>query len=863
MRTKPLLPFLILFLAAFVNYAQGIRGSIKNNKGEVLPNASLFISELKTGSSSNNNGEYSIKLPKGNYTLIVKYIGYQSVEFQTEINDAWIQKDFVLKEQDIELKEVAVGKIKREDLAYTIMRKTIAKKRYNQLLYNGFKMTAYIKGSGQLQKAPAIFKRKLEKEGLSMDEAYVSESVSQFTFTQPNKYSEKVISVRTRGDNPAKIGPSDFLSESFYNDKVSGMISPFSRSAFRFYRFNYEGSFTDKNTLVYKIKVEPRSDGDNLFNGTIYILDNYWAIHSVDLNCSFIGFPLSIRQNFTEVAPAVFLPITHQIHFTMSMLGFKGEFKYLISFKDYKVDLNKNLLPDIELLDEKIDEIPEELKLNKYTSKNPVKENKTLTRKQLSKLVDDYEKESFKDQKESNVVNNSSFSIDSLATKRDSAYWENIRPVPLTTSEQKGYRKMDSIEAAGKKAVKDSVNRAGRGFKFADILQGHTYRLSKKQSFTLSSALLKTFFNPVEGVNVNIEGTYRNKLNGKSSLEFSPTIRYGFSGKGLYSKTRLSYFQKTQEHRFSSYLEGGHFISSLNQSVAPNEFANTFSSLLYKRNFMKIYEKTFMEVGVGYKFSDALQISSDIKWEDRNPLSNTSDYSFFFDSRLYTDNNPSNIEMPFTGFSNHQALIVNATLQYRPVLKYRIYNGKKQALTYKSPEFSFTYRKGIDGALGSDIDYDFVELSGTHSLGIGAGNRLDLGFEVGSFLNNSSTSIADYKHFAGNQLSINLFSKPSFRLLDYFMYSTNNSFVSSNVQYHFRKFLLTRIPELRLVGIKENVFFNYLKTSYSPNYFEAGYSIDNIFRLLRFEVAAAFIDGSYQKTGFRAGITSVIKINGK
>ena len=118
---------LLLVLFQFSAVAQGIRGSIKNHKGEALPFASVYITNLNNGSSSNANGDFEIKLPAGKHTVMVKYIGYEAQQVQVEISDSWVQHDFRLGEQSFALKEVQV-KGKGEDPAYTIMRKAFSKK---------------------------------------------------------------------------------------------------------------------------------------------------------------------------------------------------------------------------------------------------------------------------------------------------------------------------------------------------------------------------------------------------------------------------------------------------------------------------------------------------------------------------------------------------------------------------------------------------------------------------------------------------------------------------------------------------------------------------------------------------------------
>jgi hypothetical protein len=90
------------------------------------------------------------------------------------------------------------------------------------------------------------------------------------------------------------------------------------------------------------------------------------------------------------------------------------------------------------------------------------------------------------------------------------------------------------------------------------------------------------------------------------------------------------------------------------------------------------------------------------------------------------------------------------------------------------------------------------------------------------------------------------------------LHSTSNEYFSANVHYHFRKFLVTRIPLVRVTGITENIFVNYLATPTSKNYTELGYGIDGILRVFRLEGAVAFQDWEYLNYGFRIGISTII-----
>ena len=53
-----------------------------NNSNETLIGVNLFIPELKTGVTTNEYGFYSITIPKGNYSIRISYMGYQTLEKQ-------------------------------------------------------------------------------------------------------------------------------------------------------------------------------------------------------------------------------------------------------------------------------------------------------------------------------------------------------------------------------------------------------------------------------------------------------------------------------------------------------------------------------------------------------------------------------------------------------------------------------------------------------------------------------------------------------------------------------------------------------------------------------------------------------------
>ena len=85
-----------------------VNGIVKDEKGETLPGAGIFVSGYKNATVSNNKGEFSLKLNPGNYELLVKMIGFKSGMFQVNVSDKNISLNITLIENTIQLNEVVV-----------------------------------------------------------------------------------------------------------------------------------------------------------------------------------------------------------------------------------------------------------------------------------------------------------------------------------------------------------------------------------------------------------------------------------------------------------------------------------------------------------------------------------------------------------------------------------------------------------------------------------------------------------------------------------------------------------------------------------------------------------------------------------
>jgi len=116
---KILLTTLMTFGLIFSSTAQEkftLSGTITDQKNnETLIGVTIIITELKTGTTTNEYGFYSISLPKGTYTLEISYIGFETIT-STIVLEKNIRKNISLKESQELLKEVIVSdrKVKAE-----------------------------------------------------------------------------------------------------------------------------------------------------------------------------------------------------------------------------------------------------------------------------------------------------------------------------------------------------------------------------------------------------------------------------------------------------------------------------------------------------------------------------------------------------------------------------------------------------------------------------------------------------------------------------------------------------------------------------------------------------------------------------
>ena len=463
--------------------------------------------------------------------------------------------------------------------------------------------------------------------------------------------------------------------------------------------------------------------------------------------------------------------------------------------------------------------------------------------------------------------------FDTAANKKTRQYWDSVRPVQLEVDEAKDYKIKDSVfqaqhDSARSKHTIDSMRKKQGHITVGKILwTGYSrsdYNPDHPFSYNWQPLLKNLYYNTVEGVAANAEVTLRKSFPAlKQQISFTPHIRYGFNNTHLNAWGTLVFNKRVfnpdadgmggVSTRSNWTFAGGKRISQVNKENPITPLFNTVYTLLFKRNYMKLYENYFGSIAWNKRFDNDLRITTDLLYEDRLPVDNSTDYSLFKnENKTFTPNYP--FEQIPQQFQRHQALIAGITLQFKPGQKYIQFPRGKMPVGSRYPTFSLSYYKGIDNVLGSDVNFDKWKFAVWDETNFKLLGLLKYKFSIGGFLNSKKVFIQDYQHFNGNQVFYASEYLNSFQLAPYYANSTTAAFYAvGNIEHHFNGLLTNKIPVFRKLNWHLVAGSNAFYVNTHNNYVEAFAGLENIFKFFRVDVIASYLNGSTGQVGVRVG----------
>jgi hypothetical protein len=891
---------LFILISTPLSQAQILKGKITNQAGDPIQYSTVYIQELKQGTTSNTKGDYEIKIPAGKYLVTYQSLGFSPVFLNITLSaQTTITKDIVLPVQYYEIPEVRIT-ASGEDPAYIIMRKVIGMAPYYLNNVSYYKAEVYLKGNLVINRIPKLLQKSIKIEARNQSgssvsnstmkegDSYLMESFNEIEFTAPDKYYQKVISYNsTFPEQGNEISPMDFIQASFYQPVLANMaISPLSPAAFSHYKFRYLGASPQGNFTINKIEVIPKRKSQQLFDGTIYIIEDLWCLHSVDLtNENMIG-KVRIQQQYIPVQDEIWMPVSHKFEINIGIMGFKADAGYGGSVKYIEVKPNRALQkPKTISTDYPGKYVASENKPDTVITKTKQQIDKILEKDELSnrdmvKLARLMEKESEKTLPDSTaknleIKNNTTHIIEKDAGKKDSAYWAEIRPIPLSDIEIMSLKISDSTKAVSslKELKNDTITPNGKKSKnkssktVRQIAMGHTWNDTTGFSFTHSGLInLKNFsFNPVDGFIYGLDFRFSKSWKNSKSLSVFPDFRWAFSREQLMWRVNANYkFNGLKQRQI--FVRTGITSKDISNGGSINTFLNAEASLFLKKNYLKLYESRYLTLGYSSEIVNGLTLELRTSYEDRRVLENTTDFSFIKSSKVYSDNIPVNNYLapgsnPINLLRDQSHADFVTKITYTPFQRYRINKGNKIPDGSDWPTFNLTWQHGIN-EFSEMADrfkhYDMLRAEVFKSKSIGAFSEFRWRVRTGGYLDNRSLTYYDFFHFNSQPIPFLLDDyQDAFMIPAYYSLSTPEIFGEVHLKYTTPYLLIKLLPGLSNTLMRENISLSYLGSRYHKNYTEIGYSISEILLMGELGVYVGFDNLKYKSIGAKM----VLKFN--
>ncbi|UIR55659.1 DUF5686 and carboxypeptidase regulatory-like domain-containing protein [Sphingobacterium sp. SRCM116780] len=801
-----------------------IRGTVLDVNGKPIAYATVSIQNTTIATATNPQGGFELRISKnGKQRINIQNLGYKTKVITVDINSQPFEMAKILLEPEIQNLAEVVVRAKREDPANRIIKAAIRNRSLNGAKNDKFTADFYSRGLFQVKDMPKkILGQKVDQEEFMLDSTgsgilYLSETISKLAFQKPNKLNETIIASNVSGDNKGfSYNTAIGANFDFYENQVdlgTKLVSPLANFAFSYYRFVKESGFVNAGKTIYKIKVIPLRVQEPVVSGFIYIVEDTWEIYAVDfmitgtqMNKPIMDKLHLVQQyNYSQLDNRWFKSL-QTIDFDAGALGLKFSGRFTHNFSNYN-------------------------------------------------FVDHFKEQTF-----SNVLT----TIQADANKKDTTYWKNNRPIPLTEIERNDYHKKDSIQEIRNSAhYLDSIDDKHNKFSPMNLITGYEFRHSKKHivlNYNGIRDLTKTSFNTIQGWNFNLGLSAKIGEDEKGSLTSARLqFNYGLADKKLYTLGSIQHLFNRQSYDFLE-ITGGEIASQFNENEPISRFVNMISSLFFKDNYMKIYQKTFIKGTYSRNVTNVIKLSGWLEYNKRSPLINNTNYSFFKKDVPYLSNDPLSFrEDNLEGFEPHS--IYKLGIQSKFNFGRRVIQRPDERMFVENksyPTLAINYVQAFSASLRK---YAYQSVSAEVDQRVDFGNKglLSAKLRGGKFFNSSGISFIDYQHFNGNQTHVGTSNDylNNYLLLPYYTHSTNDAYFELHAEHNFNGFIMNKIPLLNRLNWHTIVGYHTLIIPHEKPYHELTAGFDNIgfgkFKGLRIDYVRSF-QGSVTKDGIMIGL---------
>jgi hypothetical protein len=763
----------VFFLFAGVSQAQIIKGVVTDEQGNPLPAVNVFIKNTTTGSTSEADGKYKVEVKPGVYIIVFRIMGYETIEKEVDIKgNRPVDINVVLKEQSVELNEALIF-ADRKDITRKVIRGARERRKFYLDGLESYACRVYRKTSLKKEYLPKEKNDTIwDEEGNTVVDIVFSDSLPQIITYALREYYSKIYS---KGSNFSEVveGENEYKAERYFSSVSVSMgveskglnISSLGRQWRDPYIVFHDAASAQFNLLQSQIYVPglceqpllspiaPNSGLSYNFDLEGVFYDNTKKIFKIKVTPLFPGDALF--SGFILIEDSTWALRGADLSVNPSALLFCSEFRVI---QKYVEAADSVLVPSISEFIYTIKDGKETVFGSILFYYGSYEVNPTFTEKKFSNEVMRYEAD---------------------ASDRDSVWWSQVRPSKLSADEQMFAEKIDSlIQKYTSKTYIDSLDSAYNDINiWSFLIRGVGIRSREKQSEWYFLPLVAQI-NPVGigGYRHQLGGNYNKRFGNDFYMENEATVNYGFTNRDLRGKMGVGLTYVPEKFvrtfvRFGDFYDMINDYASIGSIFSRSNYVRTQSASIAQR--MEIINGLFGEITVSYS--------------DQKPLTNMVIEGW--SNQLFgTLNQPSD-------FERYKKFEVRLDMKYRPAQKYIMRGRRKIILDSAWPEFSFTYRKGVRGVLGSEVNFDFLELGASHNMKLRRWGTSAWSVTAGSFVNRTSLRLIEHRYFRGSDLFF--FSDPlkSFQLLGSTL-SSSSSFFRANYMHHFEGAITNKIPLL-------------------------------------------------------------------
>ncbi len=808
------LAFLFLTCCSTVQlFAYRVSGII-THEGKELPYTAVYEKGTTYGVVSNIKGIYLIELAEGNHTLVYQSIGYQTIERSITVSgNLTLNIEMVLA---WEMLETAIIDTDREDPAYPIMRKAIERRKTINQNLNSYQGRMYLKASLEVED--------LERPDTTTPDLNTKkrvnliESLSDVYYLKPNLFKEVKQAYRdlaTKKNNTVSVSFNVSDDNAVENIEIT--------NPYLFYTKLSDGNFDFNQSLLHLpvISDVPFTSplADNALKSYSYrLLANFqegdkW-IYKIAVK------PLNASRNL--VAGTIYI---EDSTYTLNAIDLDFLPASLRFFSNFKLIQNYEHVGDNLAISRQEFYYDAAMESGRTAFGHTVVQlkdhmiNPTLSRKFMQRGTLIFDRESY--------------------TKGEE-FWAEVRPITLKSIEMDFVHTQDSINIHHSSVEyldqQDSIHNNLKIWNF--LLTGIQHQNHKKGLKLYAYPLIQQIkINTVDGYRHTLGGIITKEWKNGKELETAANIDYGLLNKNIRGEVALRYLYNPLDFsRFRIKYGNKYTMINTHESIQA-----TFSPSNYSDN---------ISYGIGHEreWFNGFFVRAYLDYNQFQPYNGKTIENFWKNFPLFSE--PQDFD-PF------EELVLSISTRLTFAQNYELRPNRKIIMGSKFPIVRINYSKGIKPWLRSDVNYDFVEITGNQYIRLAKMGVSQLSFEAGRYLNDREVRLSNLKYFRGSDKYY--FSNPlrTFQQVGPISLRTSKAYVGGHYIHHFNGAILGRSKILNRMRLQlaTGTGLLYLEET-NLKHIEVFAGLERPFRLwgqiFRFDVH--YVTSTNSQFGFNQGI---------